>query len=88
MAKITSPEAAKRLARTIISDIAIYNRQKILDGIKNDNLFDLLKEELDEGYELYCERVDQSIVSSSNYYNNAIVDILVKRSGDIESGIW
>ena len=88
MAKITSPEAAKRLARTIISDIAIYNKQKILEGIKNDNLFDLLKEELDEGYELYCERVDQSIVSSSNHYNNAIVDILVKRSGDIESGIW
>ena len=42
---IDNPEQARRLARAILSDVAIYNREKVESGIKNDNLFDLLNDE-------------------------------------------
>jgi len=48
MAFITSPEAAARLARTILSDIALYNKEKVKGGLKNDNLFEVLEKELKE----------------------------------------
>ena len=58
MALITTPEAAWRLARTIISDIALYNKDKVIEGIKNDRIFELLEEELKEGEELFFTRVE------------------------------
>ncbi len=88
MAFITSPEAAARLARTILSDIALYNKEKVKEGIKNDNLFEVLEKELKEGLDLYNSKVDPGLLKKTNFYNKAIVDILVKRSGDVESEIW
>lgn len=88
MAFITSPEAAARLARTILSDIALYNKEKVKEGIKNDNLFETLEKELKEGLDLYNAKVDPGLLKKTNFYNKAIVDILVKRSGDVESEIW
>jgi len=88
MTLINSPEAAARLARTIISDIALYNKEKVLSGIKNDNVFDLLEKELEEGLELYKSRVAEGVDNNNSFYNKAIVDVLIKRNGDIESAIW
>ncbi|HBG47057.1 MAG TPA: hypothetical protein DDW94_08720 [Deltaproteobacteria bacterium] len=85
---IQSRDAAARLARTIVSDIAIYNREKVLEGIKNDNIFELLEKELGEGLDLYRSRVAPGIDKKNSLYNKAIVDILIKRSGNIESDIW
>ncbi|MBP1728858.1 MAG: hypothetical protein H6Q56_1231 [Deltaproteobacteria bacterium] len=83
---IENPEQAKRLARAILSDVAIYNREKVEAGIKNDNLFDLLTEELEEGRQHYNSRVAPQI--PGHFYDLAIVDVLVKRAGKIESTIW
>ncbi len=88
MSLINSPEAAFRLARTIMSDIALYNRDKILKGIKNDNIFELLEQEIKEGLDLYKSRVDPELDRKNNFFNRAIVDILIKRNGNIESDIW
>lgn len=88
MAFITTPEIARRLARVIISDIALYNKEKIKEGIRNDNLFELLAKELKEGLDLYLSRVDPELARTTNFYNRAIVDVLVKRCGAIESEIW
>ena len=43
MTLIDNPDQARRLARAIISDVAIYNREKVTDGIKNDRIFELLE---------------------------------------------
>ena len=88
MALINSPEAAYRLARTIVSDIALYNKDKIQNGIKNDNIFELLERELGEGLKLYTSRIDPTVDPKYAFYNKAIVDVLIKRSGDIKSQIW
>ncbi|MEE9614076.1 MAG: hypothetical protein V3W31_03850 [Thermodesulfobacteriota bacterium] len=88
MKLISTPDAAARLARTIVSDIVLYNKEKIQAGIENDNLFDEIDDLLKEGEKLYLSRVEPELVKKTNFYNSAIVNILVKRSGDIESKIW
>jgi hypothetical protein len=88
MALINKNEAAARLARTIVADIALYNKDKIQSGIKNDNIFDLLAKEIKEGLDLYRSRVEPELDKKNNFYNKAIVDILIKRYGTIKSNIW
>ncbi len=81
-------EVAMRLARAIVSDILLYNKEKVKEGLQNDNLFELLNDELEEGRDLFNKRVDRQILENSNYYDKAIVDVMIKRSGNIESEIW
>lgn len=88
MPLVTNPEAAARLARTIVSDIALYNKEKVQDGIKNDSIFDVLEEEIQEGEKLYTSRIEPELAGKTNFFNKALVDILIKRSGNIESEIW
>jgi hypothetical protein len=84
---IDNPDQAKRLARAIISDVAIYNREKVEQGIKDDTIFEILTEELEEGRQHFISRVAPEI-ASSNIFDLAVVDVLIKRSGKIESAIW
>ena len=79
---------AIRLARAIASDISLYNEQKIIKGIEQDNLFDVLKEELEEGRELYKSRVSKEIYSTTNFFDRAVVDIVVRSKAHIKSKIW
>lgn len=88
MKLIDKPEAAARLARTIVSDVALYNKEKVEEGIKHDNIFDILKDELAEGEDLYISRVAPELLETTDFYNVALVDVLIKRSGKIESEIW
>ncbi len=88
MAKIDRPEAARRLARAIASDLREYNLQKVTDGIANDDLFEQMKDEIQEGLDLYESRVSEEVRSETNFFYRALIDILVKSSGHIESEIW
>ena len=85
---ISDHKDASRLARTIMSDIALYNREAIQQGIKNDSLFEDMKGQLEEGRRLYDSRVGQDMPNRWVPYNRAIVDVLVKQFGNIDSDIW
>jgi hypothetical protein len=85
---IDTPEAANRLARAILSDIRLYNEDKVREGIEKDTLFDLLAEELEEGRTHYAGRVDRALRRRTNFYERAIVDVLVYQSRRIKSPIW
>ncbi|BAI79999.1 conserved hypothetical protein [Deferribacter desulfuricans SSM1] len=85
---ITDIERAKRLARTIIGDIVLYNKEKVIEGIKNDNVFDVLEEEINLGRKLFEEKVDTSIISPK-IFDKTLIDILIAKYGkDINSKIW
>ncbi len=84
---IDNPDQAKRLSRAILSDVAIYNKEKVESGIKNDNIFDVLKDEIEEGRQHFLSRVSASI-NPDLIYEIAVVDVLIKRAGKIESPIW
>ena len=79
---------AMRLARAIASDISLYNEQKIIKGIEQDNLFEVLKEELEEGRELYKSRVSQELYQTTNFFDRAIVDIVIRSKAHVKSKIW
>lgn len=87
MSLIDNPDQARRLARAIISDVALYNRDKVEQGIKSDTIFELLQDELEEGRQHFISRVAPGI-ASSNIFDIAVVDVLIKRAGKIESTIW
>lgn len=84
---ITSKEQAARLARAIISDVAIYNQEKVEKGIKNDNIFEILSEEIEEGRQHFYSRVAPEL-APEQLFDLTLVDILIKRAGKIESPIW
>jgi hypothetical protein len=84
---IDNPDQAKRLARAIISDVAIYNKEKVESGIKNDDIFDTLQEQLEEGRQHFFSRVSSDL-NPEQIYDLAVVDVLIKRAGKIESSIW
>ena len=84
---IENADQARRLARAILSDIALYNRDKVVEGIRADSIFDILSAELEEGREHFVSRVTPDL-AASNIYDLAVVDVLIKRAGKIESTIW
>jgi hypothetical protein len=56
MGLIEKEEAARRLARVILSDIELYNTEKIRAGLD-------LRREINEGYRLFRSRVSPQLVS-------------------------
>ena len=87
MSLIDNPDQARRLARAIVSDVAVYNREKVEEGIRNDSIFEILSEQIDEGRQHFNSRVAPNL-ASSNIFDIAVVDVLIKRAGKIESNIW
>lgn len=88
MGFVKDPDVARRIARAVVSDIALYNAKKVEEGIAKDNLFDLLRSEIEEGRNYYLSRVDSEIVKNTNFFNLALVDLLVKPWGRIPSKAW
>lgn len=88
MAVIDLPEKAIRLARAIASDISLYNEDKIKEGIENDTFFDAIAGELEEGRALYKSRVAPELYEATNFYDRAVVDIIIRSKGHIRSKLW
>jgi len=85
---VDNPDLAFRLARAIVSDIALYNQDKVREGIKNDNIFELLAEEIQEGRDHYYTRVSPDLADRDHLFDRAVVDVMIKQAGKVESSIW
>ena len=80
--------SAQRLARTIASDLLLYNRDRVEQGIKEDKLFELLEPEIKEGRELYASRVSEEIIETYQFLDRALVDVLIASQAELECKIW
>ncbi|MEC9492688.1 hypothetical protein [Flexistipes sp.] len=79
---------AKRFARTIITDIVLYNKSKVEEGIKSDNIFEILDEDIQMGRKLFEERVNTDVIDKK-IFDKTLIDILIaKYGGKIDSDIW
>lgn len=87
MALIENDKDARRLARAIASDIALYNEEKIAEGLANDSLFDVIGEEIEEGRSHYKSRVSPTLFDK-NFFDRALVDVLVRSKGHVKSVLW
>lgn len=87
MPLIETKEAARRLARAIASDLSLYNEEKIIRGIQEDNLYEELADEIEEGRALFNSRVSPSLYEN-NLYERAIIDILIRGKAHVQSPLW
>ena len=77
---INTIEGAVRLAKTIMQDISLYNAEKIKEGLANDSIFDVLADEINEGRNLFRNRVDPRVIPDTGIYDRAINDFLLKEA--------
>jgi hypothetical protein len=87
MKLITDRDLARRLARTIISDITVYHTKKIKESLKNDTLFTVLEKEISQGRRVYESKVSPDILETYAFYELAVVDVMLMQSVDPESRI-
>src|SRR5437763_4952531 len=65
-------DEARRLARLILSDIVIYHAGKVEQGIRDNNFFDVLKEEIEEGRQYYESRVPFRVRRDTETYTETL----------------
>lgn len=72
-------EKAKRLARLIVSDILLYNPDKVEQGIKSGNFYSLLEKDISDGKKLYEERVPQWIRERWSFLEEELEKLIEKK---------
>jgi hypothetical protein len=85
---ITEPARAARLARVLLSDVAIYAGEDLRIGIEKDDLFERLGPQLRQAAAYYFFHVDESVAERERLFNHAVVDVLVCRHGGRASPVW
>ena len=71
-------ERARRFARVLASDIAIYNKEKRDRGVKDGNLVAVLGYEIKKSWEVYKERVTPELANSTPYFRDALNEMLAE----------
>lgn len=69
-------ERAKRLARTIVSDIYLYNTPKVETAIINNTFYSVFAAELREGLKLYEHRIAQEVRDRGDFFKETIQDFI------------
>jgi hypothetical protein len=71
-------ERARRLARVLASDIAIYNKDKRERGIRDGNLVAVLGYEIKKSWDVYKERVTPELATTTSYFRDALNELLAE----------
>jgi hypothetical protein len=69
-------QKAKRLARALISDLAVYYPDRRKEGQANGTLKELFQEEIQKSWEEYTEQVGKEMAQSTTFFTDALNEIL------------
>ena len=72
-------EKARRLARTIISDIYLYASSKMEESIKKNSFYADFASEVKEGLKLYDGRIPQEVRNKGDFFKEAIENFIEKK---------
>jgi hypothetical protein len=72
---------ARRFARLLISEIKLYNEQKVAEGRTEHDLYDRLREYIDRSREMYDKRVKAEVANRYDYFHGELVNTLAE--GDV-----
>jgi len=75
---------ARRLARLILSDIVIYHPAKVDQGIRDNNFFDLLRGEIEEGRQYYESRVPMRIRRDTEIFSETLQQFVQMKREELE----
>jgi hypothetical protein len=67
---------AKRFARLLVSEIKLYNEQRVIEGRENKDVYVRLKRDIDRSREMYEKRVAPSVSRKIDYFHDEIIRIL------------
>ncbi len=69
---------ARRFARLLVSEIKLYNEQKVKEGREGSDLYDRLKEAIDRSREMYDKRVQPPVAAKFDYFHYELVNTLAE----------
>ena len=77
-------DEARRLARLILSDIIIYHAAKVEQGIRADNFFELLRDEIAEGRQYYESRVPIHVRRETEIFSETLHQFVDMKREELE----
>ena len=77
-AVVTADTLARRFARLLVSEIKLYNEQKVAEGRRNSDLYDRLKEDIDRSRQMYEKRVTPNVAAKFDYFYDELVNTLAE----------
>lgn len=77
-------EKVRRLARIIVSDIALYNQERVEEGIRTGRFNELLAGEIAEGRRLFAERVGSGMPGQDDFLQAAITALIERRRKELQ----
>ena len=69
---------AQRFARLLIDEIKLYNKDTVVEGRKNQDLYDRLKEDIEKSRITYQKRYGSTAAAESDYFNQELVRSLAE----------
>jgi hypothetical protein len=69
---------ARRFARLLVSEIKLYNEQKVKEGRQASDLYDRLREAVDRSREMYDKRVSPQVAGKFDYFHYELVNTLAE----------
>ena len=69
---------ARRFARLLVSEIKLYNEQKVREGRDSSDLHDRLREDIDRSRQMYDKRVRPEVSSRYDYFHHELVNMLAE----------
>ena len=69
---------ARRFARLLVSEIKLYNEEKVAEGRESGDLYDRLREAIDRSREMYAKRAQPSVASKFDYFHYELVNSLAE----------
>ena len=64
------------IARALVSDMVAYLPQKREEGLKNNTLKQLFREEIKKSYEEYIDQIGKEFAESTTHFQDALNDVL------------
>jgi hypothetical protein len=69
---------ARRFARLLVSEIKLYNEQKVKEGRAQGNIYERLREDIDRSRQMYDKRVAPPVAARYDYFHQEIVNTLAE----------
>jgi hypothetical protein len=69
---------ARSFARLLVSEIKLYNPDKVTDGKESKDLYDRLREAIDRSREMYDQRVESPVSNRFDYFHYELVNGLAE----------
>ena len=74
---------ARRLARIIVSDIALYSQDRVEEGIASNRFYEMFATEIAEGKKVFAERVSPEINAREDFLMDAFAEFIAKRQQEL-----